>query len=170
MNVSVALTKEYENKSNWAICENEPKRTQNKAKQTQFQSQYMLLRMKINPRRVSLCYYADEIEAPNAYYCAGSNSFAIPEAVTNEVICSFLLKISTTGNWQGTTRGVVITTELPQKEPLRQYTTLHLTQDEDAGNEIYATSFRFGFPKGLLCLIVNPNLDAWQFAGRVNVM
>ena len=27
----------------------------------------MLLRITINPRRVSLCYYADEIEAPNAY-------------------------------------------------------------------------------------------------------
>jgi len=26
----------------------------------------MLLLMTINPRRVSLCYYADEIEAPNA--------------------------------------------------------------------------------------------------------
>jgi hypothetical protein len=31
-------------------------------------------------------------------------------------------------------------------------------------------TFRFGFPKGLLYLIVKPNLDAWQFAGRVNVM
>ncbi len=27
----------------------------------------MLLRLKITPRRVSLCYYTDEIEAPNAY-------------------------------------------------------------------------------------------------------
>ena len=33
------------------------------------------------------------------------------------------------------TRRVVIAAELPQKEPLRQYTTLHLNQDEDAGNE-----------------------------------
>jgi hypothetical protein len=28
MNVTSILTKEYENKSNWAICENEPKQTQ----------------------------------------------------------------------------------------------------------------------------------------------
>ena len=132
----------------------------------------MLLRLTINTRLKSLGSHADQIEAPNPYYCAGSNSFAIPEAVTNAVICSFLLKISTTGNWQGTTRGVVIAAELPQKEPLRQYTTLQLTQEKekDAGNEIYATSFRFSFPKGLLCRIVKPNLDAWQFAGRVNVM
>jgi hypothetical protein len=33
MNVTDALTKEYENKSNWAICENEPN---TKPKQTQF--------------------------------------------------------------------------------------------------------------------------------------
>ena len=39
MNVTAALTKEYENKSNWAICENEPKtnpiQTQSKPIQTQ---------------------------------------------------------------------------------------------------------------------------------------
>ena len=28
MNVTSYITKEYENKSNWAICENEPKQTQ----------------------------------------------------------------------------------------------------------------------------------------------
>jgi len=28
MNVTAAITKEYENKSNWAICENKPKQTQ----------------------------------------------------------------------------------------------------------------------------------------------
>ncbi len=36
MNVNRVLTKEYENKSNWAICENEPKTNPNKPKQTQF--------------------------------------------------------------------------------------------------------------------------------------
>ena len=43
------------------------KRTQNEPNQTQFQRQKMLLRMKINTRRVSFAYEADEIEAPNAY-------------------------------------------------------------------------------------------------------
>ena len=33
MNVTAAITKEYENKSNWAICENEPN---SNPKQTQF--------------------------------------------------------------------------------------------------------------------------------------
>jgi hypothetical protein len=36
MNVTDALTKEYKNKSNWAICENEPKTNPIR---TQFQSQ-----------------------------------------------------------------------------------------------------------------------------------
>jgi len=44
-----------------------PKQSQFKPKQTQFQRQKMLLRMTINNRRKSLGYFADEIEAPNAY-------------------------------------------------------------------------------------------------------
>jgi hypothetical protein len=47
MNVNKVLTKDYENKSNWAICENKPNI---KPKQTQFQSQKMLLSMTINTR------------------------------------------------------------------------------------------------------------------------
>jgi hypothetical protein len=37
MNVTSIITKGYENISNWAICENEPKQSQNKPKQSQFQ-------------------------------------------------------------------------------------------------------------------------------------
>jgi len=43
-----------------------PKQSQFKPKQSQFQEQKML-RLTINTRRKSLGYYADEIEAPNAY-------------------------------------------------------------------------------------------------------
>ena len=43
-----------------------PKQSQNKAKQTQFQRQYMLPLMTINTRRNPLGYYAEEIEAANA--------------------------------------------------------------------------------------------------------
>ena len=55
MNVIKVLTKEYEKKSNWAICENEPKTNPilsrrslwRSRKQSQFQRQKMLLRLKI---------------------------------------------------------------------------------------------------------------------------
>ena len=63
MNVNRVLTMDYEIMSNWAICENEPNQTQNKAN---FRGKKMLLRMTINTRRKSLGYYTDEIEAPNA--------------------------------------------------------------------------------------------------------
>ncbi len=63
MNVNKVLTKDYENISNWTLGENEPKTNPIKAKQSQFQRQKMLLRMKINPRRKSFGHYADEIEA-----------------------------------------------------------------------------------------------------------
>ncbi len=43
-----------------------PKQTQYKPKQTQFQSQYMLPRLTINTRHMSLGYYTNEIEATNA--------------------------------------------------------------------------------------------------------
>ena len=52
-----------------------PKQTQFKPKQTQFlsaisvadQRQKMLPHLTINPRRVSLCYYAGQINDPNTY-------------------------------------------------------------------------------------------------------
>ncbi len=44
-----------------------PKQTQFKPKQSQFQRQKMLLRTKITGRLESFGYYADEIEAANAY-------------------------------------------------------------------------------------------------------
>ena len=77
MNVTAALTKGYENKSNWAICENEPKtnpikanimpkQTQYEPNQSQLQRQKMLLRTTINPRPNSLASYPGQIEAPNA--------------------------------------------------------------------------------------------------------
>jgi hypothetical protein len=28
--------------------------------------------------------------------------------------------------------------------------------------------FRFGFPKGLLCIIIKPTLDTWQFGLTIN--
>ncbi len=40
MNVTSALTKAYENMSNWAICENEPN---SNPKQTQFQTANLLI-------------------------------------------------------------------------------------------------------------------------------
>ena len=48
-----------------------PKQTQNKPNtnpiKPNFKGKIMLLRMTINTRHVSLCYYPDEIEAPKAY-------------------------------------------------------------------------------------------------------
>jgi ABC-type lipoprotein release transport system permease subunit len=50
MNITAALTKEYENKSNWAICENEPNlsrrslwRNRNKPNFSQFQTQKTIM-------------------------------------------------------------------------------------------------------------------------------
>ena len=42
-----------------------------------------------------------------------------------------------------------------------------LSLKADAGIKKYIKmqGFRFGFPKGLLCIIIKQNLDAWQFAG-----
>jgi hypothetical protein len=83
MNVSSLLTKDYDKKDTWWSGKNKPNsnpiQSQFKANtkpikansnpiQTQFQSQYMLLRLTISNSLKSLGYYADEIEAPNAYY------------------------------------------------------------------------------------------------------
>jgi len=51
MNVKYYLTKGYENMSNWAICENEPK--------TNPIGKKMLPRITIKPRRKSLAHYTD---------------------------------------------------------------------------------------------------------------
>jgi len=64
MNVNKVLTKDYENKTLGEHGKNEPNTNPIKPN---FRGKKMLLRLTINTRRVSLCYYADEIEAPNAY-------------------------------------------------------------------------------------------------------
>jgi hypothetical protein len=60
MNVNKVITKDYENKPNWTLGENEPKTKPIKAKQSQFQGKKMLLRSTINTRCKSLGYYPDE--------------------------------------------------------------------------------------------------------------
>ena len=64
MNVNKVLTKDYENKPNWTLGENEPKTNPNKAN---FRGKIMLLSMKIQSRCKSLGHYPGQIEAPNAY-------------------------------------------------------------------------------------------------------
>ena len=43
MNVNKVLTKDYENMSNWAICENKANSKPNKPNQTQFQTAHLLI-------------------------------------------------------------------------------------------------------------------------------
>jgi hypothetical protein len=50
MNVNKVLTKDYENKSYWAICENEPKTNPIKAN---FRGKYMLPLLRINGKRIN---------------------------------------------------------------------------------------------------------------------
>jgi hypothetical protein len=81
LNVNNVLTKDYEQMDTWSIGKNKPNsnpiqsqfkantnpiKPKTKPKQTQFQSQKMLLRYTINTRCKSLGYYTNEIEPSNA--------------------------------------------------------------------------------------------------------
>jgi hypothetical protein len=72
MNVNTVLTKAYENKSNWAICENEPNTNPNKPN---FKGNIMLPRITINPRRG--VFRADRIQGVKVEIVIDGNEVSV---------------------------------------------------------------------------------------------